>query len=420
MRTLPVFDRRIFMLGGIAAAACSGAVNAPLTPIRRDSIAWLRSGEFDTWVQSRMEEAHIPGLSLAIIERGKLLRTAAFGWASLEKRHRMSTRTLINIASCTKTVTGAAVMQLWEAGKFALDDDVNAFLPFRVHNPRHPTAAITFRQLLTHSSSIADGPSYEKIYACGDHPTPMATWLQDYLSPGGRLYDAGRNFREWAPGAYAAYSNVGYGLLGLLIERMSGMSYVEYCRRRILDPLGMRESRFLLGGMPEGAHATPYVYGASNEPNDVLLRDPQWRAKQPGASAHVPLCLYSFVTASDGLLRTNAEELSLFLLAMLNAGAYGGRRILKAETVALILSDQKVEYVTSDGSHAQDTQGLTWFGRHDYLPSHVWSHSGGDPGIGTHMAIRPEDGRGVLVLTNLGGDDLNLRKDIARLVLEAR
>jgi CubicO group peptidase (beta-lactamase class C family) len=94
-------------------------------------------------------------------------------------------------------------MQLWERKKFALDDDVNAYLSFPVRNFAYPGLPVTFRQLLTHTSSIADGPAYEKSYVCGDSRVPLGQWLRDYLTAGGALYDPQRNFHSWKPGGLA-------------------------------------------------------------------------------------------------------------------------------------------------------------------------------------------------------------------------
>jgi len=85
----------------------------------------------------------------------------------------MRADTLINVGSVTKTTICTAVMQQWERKKFSLDDDVNAYLSFRVRNPAYPELPMTFRQLLTHTSSIADGPAYDRSYACGDSRVPL-------------------------------------------------------------------------------------------------------------------------------------------------------------------------------------------------------------------------------------------------------
>ena len=105
-----------------------------------------------------------------------------------------------NIGSISKTVVATAVMQLWEKGKFQLDDDVNERLPFAVRSPSHPDTPITYRLLLTHRSGIADSPAYGSSYACGDPSLPLEAWLKAYLTPGGRYYEKEANFHPWKPG----------------------------------------------------------------------------------------------------------------------------------------------------------------------------------------------------------------------------
>jgi CubicO group peptidase (beta-lactamase class C family) len=122
----------------------------------------------DAWIERTREAYHVPGVAVAIVRHGELLRARGYGWADLERRVPMTADTLLNVGSVSKTVTAIAVMQLWERGALRLDDDVNDYLPFAVRNPRHPDVPITARQLLAHRSSIRDGPAYDESYACGD------------------------------------------------------------------------------------------------------------------------------------------------------------------------------------------------------------------------------------------------------------
>jgi CubicO group peptidase (beta-lactamase class C family) len=408
-------NRRHFVAG--AGAAALGGLLPPRSVGRepRRSLDWVRGPRFDAWVRSLMESEHLPGLAVGVLDEGKPLRVAGFGWANLAQRRPMTPDTLMNIASVTKTVTGAAIMQLWEAGRFRLDDDVSGHLPFPLRNPAFADAPITIRQLLTHSSSIADGPAYWDDYVCGDHPRGMGSWLRDYFSSSGPLYDATGNFQPWAPGTQARYSNVGYAVLGHLVECVSGVPYEQYCSSKIFAPLRMSRTRFRLDGMEPHAHATPYSYVESAKVTEVKLRDSAGSAPPTSGWLHVPLCPYSFVTTADGLVRTSAAELARFLLAFIHGGALDGHRILRAETLAQIFSDQHVRYSPEDGDHANDMQGLTWFRRSSLGPDPVWGHNGGDPGVCTLAAFRPGDGRGVVVLTN-GSPDRSARRQIARAV----
>jgi CubicO group peptidase (beta-lactamase class C family) len=389
-------NRRDFVAGaGLAAAGLivlPPSARAAPPPSFPD---WLQSRAFDDFVRAQLKSAFDPGLSLGIVYDRSLLRTEGYGWANIAARRPMRANTLLNIASVTKTITCTAVMQLAERGKVRLDDDVNRYLPFQVRNPAHPEVSITVRQLLTHTSSITDGPAYQQSYACGDPRVSLNVWLRSYLLAGGANYDAAANFGVWQPGEQWSYSNVAFGLLGLVIETVSRCSYMDYCIRNIFRPLGMTSSRFLLAGMRPEAHATPYTYVTDGDASAVPLRDPRW-SPPPGEMAfQVPHCLYSFATPPDGLARTSAAELSRFLLAYMRGGMLDGYRLLRFDTVNQILNDQHVPFPGEGG-----VQGLAWVGENFPGAQGNWNHSGGDPGVTTHMMFRPSDGRGLVILAN--------------------
>jgi len=411
-----LFTRRIFIasLGLCAANLCTNRWRA-VAAVARTEPQGPSGGDLDDFVRNRMESAHVPGLSLAIIRDGKLDRATGFGFANLAQPRSMRADTLINVGSVTKTATCIAVMQLWERKKFALDDDVNTSLSFPVRNFAYPGVPVTFRQLLTHTSSIADGPAYARSYACGDSRVPLGQWLRDYLTASGALYDPQRNFHSWKPGMQFEYSNVAYGLLGHLVETLSGMSYSDYMLNRVFAPLGMSRSRILLAGMDPQSHATPYSYTNGGDVAAVELRDPMWtRPADRPDGVQVPHCLYSFGTPPDGLARTSAVELSRLLRAFMNGGELEGQRVLESRTIAQILSDQHVPFAVTQVT--TQVQGLTWRLYSGLGPGVVWGHGGGDPGISTLIVFRPSDRRGVVILTNSGGG-ATTAAEIARRVL---
>ena len=379
------FARRCFVA---SAGLATGGLCAFGLPAMADAAGQnSMGGDLDAFIRSRMESAHVPGLSLAIIHDGRLLRAVGFGFANLTHQRSMRADALINVGSVTKTMTCTAVMQLWERKKFALDDDVNAYLSFPVRNWAYPKVPVTFRQLLTHTSSIADGPAYTKSYACGDSHVPLGQWLRDYLAAGGALHDPQRNFNPSKPGMQFRYSNVAYGLLGHLTESISGMSYSDYILKNVFAPLGMSRSRVLLRGMDLRSHATPYTYVKDANVASVEVRDPAWKPSADSRGGlQVPHCLYSFATPPDGFARTNATELSRFLRAYMNGGELDGHRVLHPETVAIVLSDQDV-HLGARRSETPHGQGLTWRLLDNLGGGSIWGHSGGDPGISTLIAL---------------------------------
>jgi len=373
----------------------------------------------DDFILERMRTDHVPGLSAVLVARDKIIWEQAYGWADVDQKIPMRVDTVQNIGSISKTITATAVMQLWEKGRFGLDDDVGRYLSFTVRNPRFPDDPITFRQLLTHKSSIKDGPAYGQSYACGDPKIRLKEWIQGYLTPGGRYYNRHDNFFDWKPGTTDIpkgandYSNVGFGLLGYLVEAISGMDFERYCKMHIFTPLGMKETGWKLADIDTRKHAVPYTYISDDfkMPEEMTLESflPRYGKDRQSITRGelFPHCLYGFPNYPDGLLRTNVKDLSRFLRAYMNEGTFEGQRILKRETVQSMLSRQHYG------------RGLCWFPVMRNSDQIVWGHTGGDPGIATQMQFFQKEGVGVIVFFNFDSPRKGCREIINRLSDEA-
>ena len=124
--------------------------------------------------------------------------------SNIEQKKSVTDSTLFCIASISKTITATAVMQLWEQGLFELDDDVNDYLSFNVRNPNYPDVPITFRMLLTHTSSINGWTN--NITHNQDNPIPLGFYMENYLVPGGVHYNSS-DWNSWMPGTSYDYSD---------------------------------------------------------------------------------------------------------------------------------------------------------------------------------------------------------------------
>jgi CubicO group peptidase (beta-lactamase class C family) len=370
--------------------------------------------ELDKFIEAEMQAQKIPGLAACLVKSGKIVWSKGYGWSDIKRRVPMDPQSTIqNIGSIAKTVTATAAMQLWEEGKFDLDDDINQYLPFPVRNTSHPDRLVSFRSLLTHRSSIADSSAYSSSYGCGDPGIDLATWIKAYFTVGGRYYVKEKNFHPWKPGEKHQYSNVGFGLLGYLVERLSGESFDVFTKKRIFDPLGMKASGWMLSGIPRESHAVPYVPVTDGQIDEVVENCRKSGMlggnveRDASKSDYQPLCLYGFPNYPDGLLRTSVNQLARFLIAYINQGIHDGVRILEADTIRLMLTRQHATPVH---------QGLCWVtSPREGRP--YWLHNGSDPGIRTKMAFRPSDGAGVIVFTNRSGVELHKFSD--RLFKEA-
>jgi CubicO group peptidase (beta-lactamase class C family) len=133
-------------------------------------------------------------------------------------------------------------MKLYDQGKLDLDDDINDYLPFRISHPNFPDEKITFRMLLAHTSSLRDNwEVYDSLYTLpegGDSPLELQSFVRDYFSEGGEFYSPSENFATEKPGQSFSYCNMGYSLLGALLEQISESPLVSTCRRRSSGPWG--------------------------------------------------------------------------------------------------------------------------------------------------------------------------------------
>jgi CubicO group peptidase (beta-lactamase class C family) len=149
--------------------------------------AALDTTELDSFIVEIMESEHIPGLAACAIKDGEIIWTGAYGYAYVENETKVADTTLFTLASVSKTITATALMQLWENGWFDLDEDINNFLPFEVTNPNCPDTAITFRMLLTHTSSIAGNSEISlSWFVTGDYPMPLSEVMHEFFVPGVR------------------------------------------------------------------------------------------------------------------------------------------------------------------------------------------------------------------------------------------
>lgn len=325
----------------------------------------------DSFIVNVMNQEHIAGVSACVVRHDSIIWRGAFGYANIAQQLPVTDSTLFMLASVSKTITGLALLQLWESGRFNLDDNINSYLPFSVVNPHFPDSVITFRMLLTHTSSLADNWTVMfSTYVQGDTPWPLGDYLAAYFLPGGEFYDANRNFATWAPGHRWTYCNHGFVMIGYLVQVISGMPFAQYCQDSIFALAGMNKSSWFMAGLDTNQVAMPYHYSGTG---------------------YVPYGHFGYADYPAGTLRSSASQLGGFLIAHLNWGLIESNRILDSATVAAATT---IQYPALSNS-----QGLTWY-RNNIGGHTVWQHGGGDQGVSTRIAFSPSEKIGVVVLTN--------------------
>jgi CubicO group peptidase (beta-lactamase class C family) len=343
------------------------------------SLAMVRPGrasagtELDDEIRAQMAAGRLPGLAASVVKPDGSVWSHGYGWANLEHGRSVTRDTVFMLASVSKTIVSVAVMQAVEDGLLDLEGDVGAVVPFPVRNPEFPDDPITLRMLLTHTSTISDDwDALTRVYVDGDSPVALGNFLADYFTPGGRWYDAERNFLSSHPGRRYRYCNVAVSLAAYLVEAASGIAFDAWCADRIFTPLGMKDTSWHLAGLRRHDVAMPYRY---------VVTEDRYRA----------LGQYGYPDYPDGQLRTTVTSLSRFLRAFTGGGELDGVRILQEDTVREMRMSQVPDEIAG--------QGLIWYVLHR-RGERYWGHNGGDSGVATQMFFRPTDGTGVITLTN--------------------
>lgn len=273
---------RSFLTSSIACGMSLTACTAPEVGRLSGQAGGLPDGQasmLDQGFSTLLARHNIPGLAAGIIQDGRLAWAKGFGWADIENRRPMTADTVQNIGSVTKTLTTTLALQDIEAGRLDLDSDINRYLAFPIRNPNHPLTPITLRQILTHRSSIRDGAAYGESYRCGDQTVSLEEWLQSYFDASNQS----GHFHDWAPGTVnppsspRAYSNVAFGLVGLLSERVAASPMTCFARNVF--------SRHLAWPLPASASIPSHLRGQPCRTNRCRMTSSP--ATSPNPSAHL-------------------------------------------------------------------------------------------------------------------------------------
>lgn len=233
---------RLLLIGMLALlAGCAEAQTQVTTQPKPQPATQIDrpSNGLETFLQATMQKHRIPGLQLAVVQHGKVVKLGAYGMANVEDSVPVTDQTVFPVHSITKAFTGVAVMQLVEAGKLDLAAPVSRYLDGL------PAAwqGVTIRQLLTHASGIPDiWDEHSRMIADGDE----ASWAKVLTMP-----------MEFLPGSRFKYNQTNYVLLGRVIDKLSGEPFVKFIKERQLEVAGMP-----LTGFGDAHDVVPHCAGS--------------------------------------------------------------------------------------------------------------------------------------------------------------
>jgi N-acyl-D-amino-acid deacylase len=356
-----------------------------------------RLAAFDKLMTDFLREHQVPGASLAVARNGKIVYARGFGYADVAKKQPVEPDALFRIASVSKPITSAAVMQLVECGKLKLDEPAFARLKIQPHleagteiDPR--LAKITVEQLLHHTGGFDRDASFDPMF----RPLVIAraTATPPPAGPPAIIaYMMGRKL-DFDPGTREAYSNFGYSVLGRLIEQASGSSYEAFVRREVLAPLGIK--RMQIGHSLDGGRAPGEVHYYARSDRKVA-------SIFGGAAQQVPVQYGGWnleAMDSHGAWIASAPELVRFASALDDPGHCP---VLKAASVHKLFERSK-ETGYADGKPKAAYYALGWMVRPvgNGGKANTW-HAGLLDGTST-LLVRRYDGLTWAVLFNCDRD----------------
>jgi CubicO group peptidase (beta-lactamase class C family) len=323
----------------------------------------------DSVMAAEMAERHIPGAAFVFVQDGRIRLARGYGWARLEPRRPVSPdSTVWRIGSISKAFTALAVTQLADRGRIDLHADVNRYLR-RLRIPDTFPEPVTAAHLLTHTAGFDEiRPGTQADDSAGILP------LADFLRP--------RLVRLWRPGRVIMYSTYGITLAGLLVEDVSGLTYEQYLRRNVWEPLGM--TRTGIGG--------PRTFGADQaqgyEWDEGTQRPARWE--------------WYHTTPASSIL-ASAADMGRFMIGLLG-GAPG------ADT-ALLSRRGWTEFRRTHVTMHPRIAGMA-YGLLEERPSdaaRILTHGGDVEGFSADMVLFPDLGQGWFVVSHVEGNALRQR-----------
>ncbi|GMG86846.1 serine hydrolase domain-containing protein [Biformimicrobium ophioploci] len=356
--------------------------------------------DLDKALRDVASKNRLVGMSAVVVADGSADSVFHYGFSDLDQQRPVNDRTMYRIASISKMATAVAVMKLYEAGKIDLDRDVSDYLGFSLRHPEFAGVPITAKMLLSHTSGLRDGKGYFD-FSSGALTPESPFGIRTLLQESGKYFTADMWGSE-QPGPFFTYANVNSGVLGTLVEKVSGQRFDLFVKQEILEPLGM-DGGFNVYEI-EGIENLAVLYRASEPQADRFAgghpaRD--FSAYRPGHNG--------LLFGPQGSLRTSAVSLVRFMKMLMNGGEYDGVRILKPETVALM--DGAVW--TFNGKNGDSYHNL--FHEWGLGPHRITGQKGGDrifgnlPMVGhageaygliSDMYFNREKGVGVVFITN--------------------
>ncbi len=319
-----------------------------------------------------MQQHKMVGLSVAVVKEGRIIYTHAFGLKNIVTGTPLTDSSMFRIASISKSFSATAIMQLVQAKKLSLHDDVSKLIGFPVHNPKFPGKVITLKMLMSHTSSINDSRGYFTYDSI--NPAKSANWALCY--------------NDYPPGEGYQYCNYNYNMIGGIIERASGERFDHYIKTHILDPLHLYGG-YEVAALDSSKFATLYVYDSAIK--KYTASDGAYRQNR-NVIDHYELGVSTPTFSPTGGMKISAVDLAKYMTMHMYYGTYKGTRIISRK------SAKTMQRKVSDGDGGY---GLAIETKKDLIPGKTMKgHTGSAYGLYSIMFFQPKEKFGIVAITN--------------------
>ena len=371
----------------------------------------------------------LASLAVAVLRQGRLVHQAHFGRRTIDAHDAaldlpVTADTLFRMASISKLVVALGVMRMVESGRLDLDADISATLGFELRHPRHPSAPITLRLLLSHRAGLSD--------AGGAYLSAGQT-VASRLLPGGAHYGDGAVWGAQAPGEFFEYCNLAYGVVASVMERASGERFDRLMQRLVLRPLamagGFEASNFSAAEIAQ--LATLYRKSSDeihwNSAGPWIAQTDALHGRRPAPPAGIDdyvLGSNGSLFGPQGRLHTRLQDLARVAALLLAEGRHHGEIFLKPASIRMLFSEQwRFDSVQGNGDSLDGMFQAWGLGVQHFIDrreppgaSHgdrliepggqqAWGHLGFAYGLVAGLLVDPASGNGIVYVIGGTGAD---------------
>lgn len=360
---------KYFVLSVILILISSITFSQPNKP----DIKNLSLAEIDEFITEIMKEWKVPGLSIAVVKDDSVIMLKGYGLRDIKKKLPVTPQTLFGIASCSKAFTCTDLGILVDKEKLTFGKLVKDVIPEFSLSDSYATEHITIRDLVTHQSGFA---RHDRLWY-------MSPFSRSEILHRMRFLEMNRNLHQ----SYQ-YNNLMYVVAGVAIQKTSDMTWEEFTKKNILEPLSMNNTFFSINDLKKSDnHALPY--GEFKDQVDII-----------------PYCDLD-AAGPCGSINSNAEDMAKWLTMNMNNGKYKDKQIISEKSLKEIHSPQMISSKSIDNEELYySLYGMGW-GINQYRNNLMISHTGSIDGYASLVTFLPNEKFGLVILTNLESNGIH-------------